>query len=113
MSNILSLKSGLARLLRYKLVILAGLIAGSFLLSVYTASARPAAPGWVPNGSKYTCNTCHVSGDLTYKLQTQMLLDFWHTTPTIKTWTVALAHTDSDGDGWTNGEELQDPDGAW
>jgi hypothetical protein len=111
MLHILSRKGGLARLLRHKLVILAGLIAGSFLLSVYSVSAREPAPGWVPNGTKYSCNTCHVPGNIT--ADTQMLLDFWHTTPTIKTWTVALAQTDSDGDGWTNGEELQDPAGAW
>lgn len=111
MSHILLRKGGLARLLRHKLVILAGLIAGSFLLSVYSVSAREPAPGWVPNGTKYSCNTCHVPGDIA--ADTQMLLDFWHTTPTIKTWTVALAQKDSDGDGWTNGEELQDPAGAW
>jgi hypothetical protein len=30
-----------------------------------------------------------------------------------KTWTLTLANQDSDGDGFTNGEELQDPSGAW
>ncbi len=30
-----------------------------------------------------------------------------------KTWTTALANQDSDGDGFTNGEELQDPTGTW
>ena len=28
-------------------------------------------------------------------------------------WGAALAVIDSDGDGFSNGEELQDPDGAW
>src|SRR5262249_36861055 len=28
-------------------------------------------------------------------------------------WTSGLASTDSDGDGYTNGEELQDPTGGW
>lgn len=28
-------------------------------------------------------------------------------------WTVALAEQDSDGDGFTNGQELQDPTGTW
>jgi hypothetical protein len=37
---------------------------------------------------------------------------FGSTTP-IKTWTVDLANQDSDGDSFTNGEELQDPFGAW
>lgn len=30
-----------------------------------------------------------------------------------KQWTPALAAADADGDGFTNGQELQDPDGTW
>ena len=68
------------------------------------------SPGKIPNGAKYNCLTCHTSGS--YAADTQMKLDFLHAIPT-KTWTIALAQTDSDGDGFTNGEELQDPTGAW
>ena len=98
------------RLLKYKLIILMALIGAAYLIGQPTASALAPSPGKIPNGAKYSCNGCHVAGS--YAANTQMKLDFLNTSPT-KTWTVALAHKDSDGDGWTNGEELQDPAGTW
>jgi hypothetical protein len=98
------------RLLKHKLIILAGLIGAAYLVGQPTASALPPSPGKIPNGAKYWCDSCHVAGS--YAANTQMKLDFLNASPT-KTWTVALAQTDSDGDGWTNGEEMQDPAGAW
>jgi hypothetical protein len=47
-------------------------------------------------GGKFNCLACHTSDS--YATNTQIKLDFLHAAPT-KTWTVALAHTDSDGDG--------------
>src|SRR5215211_1169198 len=106
----LTIRSALAGLLRRKIILLAGLIAASYLFSSQTASALPPSPGKIPNGAKYDCLSCHIAGS--YVADTQMKLDFLHASPT-KTWTIALAAIDSDGDGFTNGEELQDPTGAW
>ena len=67
-----------------------------------------------PHGSKFSCNTCHNSGggtplnsfglDVNARVTPGGREDFWGP---------ELAVLDSDGDGFTNGEELQDPDGAW
>lgn len=68
----------------------------------------------VPHGSKLSCNTCHISGggsprnsfglDVEARVTPNGFEDFW---------SPELAALDSDGDGFTNGEELQDPDGLW
>src|SRR6266545_4003750 len=102
----------LLRVLRNKLVILAALIGASYLFSIHTASALPASPGKVPNGSVFSCNTCHLPDPAPKSANTQMKLDFLNNVPT-KTWTLELANKDSDGDGFSNGEELQDPNGTW
>ena len=57
----------------------------------------------IPNGSVFSCDTCHSTN-------TNFLNDF---SQTGHSWTSALAQKDSDGDGWTNGQELQDPAGNW
>ncbi len=68
----------------------------------------------VPHGSKYSCNTCHTSGggsplnsfglDVGARVTQNGNESFWD---------AELASLDSDGDGFTNGEELQDPNGEW
>lgn len=68
----------------------------------------------VPHGSKYSCNTCHISGggsprnpfglDVETRVTPGGHENFWGP---------ELAALDSDGDGFTNGEELQDPNGLW
>lgn len=68
----------------------------------------------VPHGTKYSCNTCHTSGggsplnsfglDVEARVTPNGLENFWDH---------ELAALDSDGDGFTNGEELQDPGGLW
>jgi hypothetical protein len=85
-------------------------------------SARPPSPGKIPNGNVYYCGSCHESGhtfsDGSPPVPSSpvhgnaMQFPFLNTTPT-KTWTTDLANQDSDGDGFTNGEELQDPAGTW
>ena len=68
----------------------------------------------VPNGSKFSCNTCHTSGGGTprnpFGLDVQALVTVGGTETF---WSPQLAAMDSDGDGFTNGEELQDPNGEW
>ena len=75
------------------------------------ADARGFRRGQLPN-SPGGCNACHASGGGTprnpFGLAVEALVtpggreDFWSPT---------LAAVDSDGDGFTNGEELRDPDG--
>jgi hypothetical protein len=113
------LGSIVARLLRHRPALLFLLIGIAYLFSG-TASALPPSPGKIPNGSVYSCGSCHESGHV-----------FSDNSPPVpgtpahgnalqgpflaanKIWTADLANQDSDGDGFTNGEELQDPAGAW
>lgn len=56
----------------------------------------------IPNGSAFSCNTCHK--------EKKFYADF---KAAGNKWTPALAGKDSDGDGYSNGIELQDPYGKW
>ncbi|MEW6195753.1 MAG: FlgD immunoglobulin-like domain containing protein [Bacteroidota bacterium] len=69
----------------------------------------------IPNGSKFSCSNCHVSPagggarnafgqDVESRVTPGGTENFWDPT---------LANIDSDGDGFTNGVELQDPNGTW
>ncbi len=67
----------------------------------------------IPHGSKFSCATCHVSagggGTLTpFGQDVELTLQGGNVN-----WNAALASKDSDGDGFTNGAELQDPNGTW
>jgi hypothetical protein len=109
------IRSLLARLLHHRLFLLLVLISAAYLFGAATASALPPAPGRIPNGAVYSCGTCHESGHTSGVPMTPahgdaMRNDYFAAN---KTWTVALANQDSDADGFTNGEELQDPSGAW
>ncbi len=78
------------------------------IILIIAALAAPAAFGHnaylasIPNSSVYSCNTCHYQG--------HMKNDFANNG---HQWNNALAIKDSDGDGATNGVELQDPQGNW
>lgn len=102
----------LARVLKSRLVLFLALTGTSFLLSIHSSFALPASPGKVPNGNVFSCNTCHLPDPAPKSENTQMKLDFLNNDPP-KTWTTGLANKDSDSDGFTNGEELQDFDGVW
>jgi len=67
-----------------------------------------------PHGNKYSCNTCHTSGGGSPRNAFGLEVEK-RVTPggNESFWTPALAALDSDGDGFTNGEELQDPSGEW
>ena len=68
----------------------------------------------VPNGSKASCNTCHTNGGGSSRNLFGLAVSA-KVTPngTESFWNSEFAALDSDGDGFTNGEELQDPTGSW
>lgn len=79
------------------------------------AAARPLRPDQIPNGRKLNCLNCHSSeggGDIRNPFGRQVDDGFLAQDGTV-IWGPELAHLDADGDGRTNGQELQDPDGAW
>ena len=58
----------------------------------------------IPNGKVFMCNNCHLGSGINFKR------DFRNNG---EKWDESLAAIDSDGDGFKNGIELQDPDGLW
>lgn len=67
----------------------------------------------VPNSSKFSCNTCHTNGGGTPRNPFGQAVESITGNSNIDFWGPDLAALDSDGDGFTNGEELQDPNGEW
>jgi hypothetical protein len=69
-------------------------------LAAAPAAARSDYVDRIPNGGVHDCDNCHGGG--AFKSDWDRL-----------GWGAKLARKDSDGDGFSNGEELQDPDGRW
>jgi glucose/arabinose dehydrogenase len=93
---------------------------GSLVLSSAsaTAFARPARINQIPNGPVKACLNCHVSPESggprnSFGQQIEAgFLDVPGQTGRVL-WGPTLAGLNADGDGATNGAELQDPTGAW
>lgn len=89
-----------------------GIILALLILSGYDAAARNFRVNLLPNGTVFSCHTCHTSGGGTprnpFGLAVQQRVTPNGSQPF---WDASLAAMDSDGDGFTNGEELGDPDG--
>lgn len=77
--------------------------------------ARPFRVGMIPNGSKNKCANCHIdpAGGGPRNLFGQAVEARVTPGGTEQFWDATLAKLDSDGDGFTNGQELQDPNGTW
>ncbi len=78
--------------------------------------SRPNRVSQIPYGEKFQCSSCHVSpnggGQRTPFGETvNDNLGSPISTANVR-WDL-IFNIDSDGDGFTNGEELQDPDGQW
>lgn len=82
---------------------------------ISSSEARFFRTSMMPNGTVLGCGTCHLSefgagprnpfGEAVAQLvSVGGREDFW---------SPALAMMDSDGDGFTNGEEVMDPEGTW
>jgi hypothetical protein len=92
-----------------------------FLVVAFVASgtfvmARMFRPDQVPNGTVNSCLTCHVFPGGPRNPFGQTVEGAFLSTPGAAgnvQWGVELASIDSDGDGFTNGQELQDPSGSW
>ena len=87
------------------------------IISIFTITslnARPFRIDQIPNGTLNRCSNCHVNpnggGTLT-PFGTEVKNNFLENMNVV--WNSELASIDSDGDGYTNGEELQDPNGEW
>jgi len=88
----------------------------AMLCGVLSAEARNFRPSRVPNGTVHNCATCHSSGNggddrNPFGDAVESLIG--GTSADIAFWGAVLAGQDSDGDGFTNGQELGDPSGSW
>lgn len=79
------------------------------LFSTNFLFAYPAYISNLPNGNVNNCANCHVNaaGGGSRNSFGQAFASNG------RDWNVTLAKLDSDNDGFTNGQELQDPDGTW
>lgn len=82
-----------------------------------TLFAREFRVAELPNGIVHDCTTCHVSQTNSARNAFGKIIQTSYLTIAganghVK-WSKALAQLDSDGDGFTNGQELGDPNGTW
>jgi len=81
------------------------------------AAARGKRVSQIPNGSAFSCNTCHTAGGGSplNPFGTEIFTNFLTATSAAGDviWGPELAALDSDGDGATNGAELGDTGGTW
>lgn len=77
--------------------------------------SRDWRPAQIPNGSKFSCANCHFDpngggprNNFGSAVESRVTVNGHQ-----EFWGPSLANQDSDGDGFTNGQELGDPTGAW
>lgn len=95
----------------------AGLIAVLLVSMSSVVEARPFRVAEIPNGEHRSCETCHeTDGGIIFNAfgsdVRSFLVGDGAASGRHVDW-AALAGRDSDGDGFTNGQELGDPDGTW
>ena len=78
------------------------------------ANSRSFRVNQIPNGTVNSCSNCHNNsngGGSLNPFGTEVKNNFLSNNNVV--WNSTLASIDSDGDGFTNGQELQDPEGSW
>jgi hypothetical protein len=91
-----------------------------FLLVAFlppAGEARSCRPSLIPNGFRFNCSNCHLSSNgggprNAFGEEVRRRINN-SSSCLVRFWGPALAALDSDGDGRTNGMELQDPEGLW
>lgn len=86
-----------------------------FAFSINVSFARPYRVSQLPNGSKFQCANCHIKvggGGARNVFGQKVESSFLNGNGDVL-WGAELAALDSDGDGFTNGQELGDPEGNW
>lgn len=86
----------------------------SVLLFSNMSNSRSFRINQIPNGTIKRCINCHkgvLGGDARNPFGKEVENNFLQNDNVV--WNAELAGIDSDGDGFTNGEELQDPLGTW
>lgn len=89
------------------------IISSVVLLFTLSLFSRPERVQQIPNGSKNQCLTCHVSPSGGSRNPFGQTIGQSFLSGGKVVWGAELAALDSDGDGYTNGEELLDPNGEW
>lgn len=86
-----------------------------FLLFSRESQSRSFRVAQIPNGTVNHCSNCHVSpgGGGARTPFGNLIKDNYLDNGGNVIWNSELAMLDTDGDGFTNGEELQDPNGVW
>ncbi|HFE52955.1 MAG TPA: T9SS type A sorting domain-containing protein [Bacteroidetes bacterium] len=89
------------------------LVLGVAVALAGSASARSKRVGQIPNGNVFSCANCHISpGGPRNAFGAEIERNYLDANGDV-IWNASLAGLDSDGDGATNGAELQDPTGQW
>lgn len=82
-------------------------------MNISVGEARDFRVGQIPNGKQFQCIACHTSpGGPRNNFGKDIGSKYLDMSGNVK-WGPELAKLDSDGDGFTNGEELGDPEGTW
>ena len=88
-------------------------VAVAVFACAFSAQARSFRVSQIPNGSVNSCANCHVNpGGGGSRNAFGQAVEAGLISSNVD-WGPALASLDSDGDGFTNGQELQDPNGTW
>jgi MYXO-CTERM domain-containing protein len=95
----------------------AGLGLAIVLSGASAAEARSFRVANLPNGDRFGCRNCHNDNSgatmSPFGSDARNFLDGVQVQTAKVEWAEALCRGDSDNDGWSNGEELGDPDCTW
>lgn len=82
-------------------------------ITVQITQARPHRVAQIPNGSASGCMSCHTSASGGSRNDFGEMIEDDYLSGGNVVWGPELAAADADGDGFSNGHELEDPFGVW